>query len=347
MTESELGYNTMINLLVRMIIVLFNLAGNSLILAVVRRSQNFSRVTRHLIGHVAVADIGFGCTMTVHAFLTLSGAMNYPACLAITTIGNITGLSSCWGIFVVLLDNYLSVRLTGQAEAAGLSLPKARWCILSGWTLIGMLLMVFLLEAPKDITASSCSPGDQAHTHISMLSLAVFGLLLSCATIFLLLLTVYTVTTKMNTLFEEGTHMQNLLRQRNLKIRARIIRLFAIIAVGFIISWCPISIAVCVRVLCTDGCGITEDHLKLLSSFMAVNAMLNVMVYITKDKKFRQDAKRAMCRINQVAPQSNTVAVITAHAPTAANVSVNAISTRNAVAPKSAATVTTMPSAVT
>ena len=313
-SQSEQGY-TVVNMSVRMVVVAVNLVGNSLILAVVRKSQNFSFVTRHLIGHVAVADIMFGCSMVIHGFLILAGSMSYPACLGITTIAVISGLCSCWGIFLVFLDNYLSVQRLGPAAAdKGLTLQKARWCIVSGWMLSVLHSLVFLLDAPKDLTTTNCSLGGPAYTYSSLLSLGIVLLAISFATVFLMSVTLYTIKKRMDSLFQEGTHIQNVLRQRNLKMRSRIIRLFVIIAVGFIISWCPGGIAMCVAMLCSDRCGITYDNFKLLSSFMTLNAMMNVIVYAIKDKKFRMDAtKSIMCQgnaqHNAVAPQHNTVAL--------------------------------------
>ena len=34
--------------------------------------------------------------------------------------------------------------------------------------------------------------------------------------------------------------------------------------------------------------------MKLVSSFVLLNALMNIFVYIIKDKKFRQDAKKAI-----------------------------------------------------
>ena len=128
-------------------------------------------------------------------------------------------------------------------------------------------------------------------------------LTLSFATMFLMSVTLYTIKKRIGLLFKEGTHMQNVLRQRNLKMRSRIIHLFVIIAVGFIVSWCPGGIAMCVAMLCPDRCDITDDNFKLLSSFMALNAVMNVIVYVIKDKKFRMDATNSiMCQGYAVAP---------------------------------------------
>ena len=321
MTESnsEQGY-TVVNMTVRMMLIAVNLVGNSLILAVMQKSRNFSCVTRHLIGHVAVADIVFGCSMTVHASMILGEAMSNQACLGITTVGMISGLCSCWGVCLVFLDNYLSVRRQGPAEP-GFSFSKAQWCLVSGWVLTTIYIVVFfLLDTPKNITTANCSVGGPLFTDRSMFSFGIFVLLVSVITMSFMFITLYTIRKRSDALFQEGSRAQNVRRQQNLKMRSRVVRLFAIIAVGFIISWCPVSIAVCVAVLCTNRCGITEDHFKLLVSFMSLNSVMNIIVYVIKDKKFRQDAKRViLCQINQVAPQNNTVAMVTTRNTEAVN----------------------------
>ena len=82
MTESNpvAGY-FVINMTVRMLIITATLVGNSLILVVLRKSKNFSQVTRHLIGHVAVADILFGCSLTIYSSLIFGKATSCGVCL--------------------------------------------------------------------------------------------------------------------------------------------------------------------------------------------------------------------------------------------------------------------------
>ena len=233
------------------------------------------------------------------------------------TIIMISGLCSCWSICLVFLDNYLSVRRKGPAEP-GLSLIKARWCIVCGWVLAiiyGMMHMMYSFsDAPKLMT-THCRPG-LLLTNRSMLSHGIFALIVSGVTMFFMLLTLYTIKKRSDALFQEGSHAQNVRRQQNLKMRSRVVRLFSIIAVGFIISWCPGAIALCATALCTNRCDITMDHFRLLASFTVLNEVMNVIVYVIKDKKFRQDAKRAiMCRVNQVAPQNNIIAMVTIPPP--------------------------------
>ena len=235
MTESnsEPGY-TVVNMTIRIMTIAVNFVGNSIILAVVRKSQNFSRVTRHLIGHVAIADIVFGCSLMFHTSLVLGEAMSYGVCLGSTMVGIISSRCSCWSVCLVFLDNYLSVRKKGPAEP-GLSLPKARWCIICGWGLITIYsayMMNFLQDAPKNIT-THCIP-TLLFTERSLFFAGIVVLVLTAVTIFFMFLTLHTIKMRSDTLFREGTHAQNIQRQHNLKMRSRVVRLFVIIAVGFI-----------------------------------------------------------------------------------------------------------------
>ena len=347
MTEptSEPGY-TVVNMTVRVMIIVVSLVGNCLILAAVRKSQHFSRVTRHLIGHVAIADIVFVCSVMFNTYLILQESRSYQACLGSSMAGMVSGLCSCWSVCLIFLDNYLSVRRKGPAEP-GFSLPKARWCIVCGWlvTIIYIVYVVYYLpDAPKSIT-TICRPG-LLFTDKSLLSVGVLILVVTAVTMFFMLLTLYTIKKRSDTLFQEGSHVQNVQRQQNLKMRSRVVRLFTVIAIGFIISWCPISIALCIAALCTNRCGVTEDHFKLVLSFTLLNAVMNIIVYVIKDKKFRQDVKRAItCQANQVAPRNNIVAMVTTPAAAAANSATilnSTLTPTNAPIPHSASTATSV-----
>ena len=306
-------------------IVAINLVGNSLILTVVRKSKHFSRVTRHLIGHVAVADITFGCSLIIHASFSFGDAMSFRSCLGIATVGIISSLCSCC-VCLIFVDNYLSVRRQSPAQP-GLSLQKARLCVIGGWVFSATFTLVFyLLDAPKNMSTTECRFGSPAFTDTSLLATGIFVLIVSVVTMFFMFATLYTIKKKTNNLFQEGSYAQNVQRERNLKMRSRIVRLFVIIAVGFIISWCPVAIGLCVTVLCTNRCSITVDHLDILGSFMTLNAVMNIIVYIIKDNKFRSDLMTVIkcgclikCQVNQVAPQNNIVAMGTTPPAATAN----------------------------
>ena len=163
--------------------------------------------------------------------------MSYRACLGSITVNVISGTCSFWSICLVFLDNYLSVRRIGPADP-GLSLTKARWCIVCGWVLVTIYSVVgMFFQAPPENIATNCSTS--LLTDGSLLSLGVFILAVIVVTMFFMLMTLYTIKKRSDTLFQEGTHTQNVRRQQNLKMRSRVVRLFAIIAIGVIISWCP------------------------------------------------------------------------------------------------------------
>ena len=336
---------TVVAMIVRVMIIAVSLVGNTFILAVLRKSQNFSRVTRHLIGHVAIADVAYACSMTFHTSLILGESRSYLACLGSTMTAMISVLCGCWSVCLIFLDNYLSVRKKGPAQP-GFSLPKARWCIVCGWVLAiiyNVHIVYYLPDAPKR-TITICRPG-LFFTDKMLLPMAILTLVVSAVTMFFMLLTLYTIKKRSDTLFQEGSHTQNIQRQQNLKMRSRVVRLFGIIAVGLMISYCPVSIAVCVASLCTNRCGVTGDHLRLLISFTVLNPVMNVIVYVIKDKKFRQDAKRAiMCQVNQVAPQNNIVAMVTTPAVAVANAATiqNSTLPKTTTIPRSASTATSV-----
>ena len=159
-----------------------------------------------------------------------------------------SGLCSCWGVTLILLDNYLSVRKESPAQP-GLCLKKARWCVISGWVLTAAYCPVFfLLIAPSTVTDTTLN--SRAFTN-SSLAFAVFVLVVSVIATVLMILTFVTIKKKTDALFREGSHAQNVQRQRNLKIRSRVVRLFTIAAVGFIISWGPAAIASCPGFMCS------------------------------------------------------------------------------------------------
>ena len=55
----------MVEVVVSIAIFTLNIHGNSLILLVVKYSKYFNCVTRHLIAHVAIADIVYGCSVVL------------------------------------------------------------------------------------------------------------------------------------------------------------------------------------------------------------------------------------------------------------------------------------------
>ena len=252
----------------------------------------------------------FGCFVTIYSSLIFGEATSCRVCLAISLwIGMSSGLCSCWGVSLIFLDTYLSARRQSPAHP-GLCLQKARWCIISGWVLTAAYcLMFFLLKAPTIVTATTLKSPAFKNTSFPF---AVFMTVVLVVTVVLMILSFVKIKKQTDTLFQEGSHAQNVWRQRNLKRRSRIVCLFSIVTVGFIISWGPGAISIYVASLCTNSCGITEDHLKILVSFITLNPMINVIVYVIKDKKFRADVTRTiMCQVNQVAPQNNIVAMVT------------------------------------
>ena len=192
MTESnpEPGY-TVVNLTIRIVVIALTLVGNSLVLVTLRKSENFSQVTRHLIGHVAVADILFGVSTTIYSFLIYVGARSCGACLAISVWINLTsGLCSCWGVSLIFLDVYLSVRRQSPAQP-GLCLQKARWCIVSVWVLTVAYSLVFVvLKTPTTVTETTVKSDAFKNSSLAFAGFVVFVMVVTAVLMILTFVTI-------------------------------------------------------------------------------------------------------------------------------------------------------------
>jgi hypothetical protein len=297
----------MVTLVPRLMVSVFNLAGNLLILEVIRKSRNFSQVTRHLIAHLACADILYGTALFVHSsLLVVYGTMPYRACMGFVTAGMMSGLMSCWGIGLVFLENFLSVRHILKTIREGLSLRNARLCMLCGWLVVAVSNTVYLVEAPKDLKTSECAIADRSFTEHAIRFLWVLLVIFSSILMVLMAGTLRTVNKHMNMVFptpDDPDSIPTMLRQEHLKRRAKITRLFAIIAIGYVVSWGPLTIGLLLNTECPT-CGVTPAIVRRLVSCTMINACMNVIVYVIKDNGFRRDVIRKLrCERLQVQVQ--------------------------------------------
>ena len=152
---------------VSLVFIASGLAGNFLILLVIRTSRNFSRVTRHLIGHLAITDMIFAANLVTHHVFRLTKMTSYHACVGITCGVIVSGICSCLGICLVFLDKYIAVRALNTTKG-GLSLQKARICIVSCWIISILYSLIYLLNAPKETTTLRCVVGESGYTYVSI-----------------------------------------------------------------------------------------------------------------------------------------------------------------------------------
>ena len=112
MTDSQDSTALMVQVTISAVIFIMNILGNSLILLVVKYSKYFSHVTCHLVAHVAVADIIFGCCVVLRMFFE-TGLLRWTSdsCIIIgQSLVMATSACSGFGICLILVENYLSVR---------------------------------------------------------------------------------------------------------------------------------------------------------------------------------------------------------------------------------------------
>ena len=83
-----------------------------------------------------------------------------------------------------------------------------------------------------------------------------------------------------------------------MKRRSRLTSLFVIIAVGYLVSWGPLSMGLFVDIVYPAA--ISTKVLQVLVSFTLLNSCINVIVYAIKDKEFRKDViMRIPCKRRQ------------------------------------------------
>ena len=70
-----------------------------------------------------------------------------------------------------------------------------------------------------------------------------------------------------------------------MKKKAKLVTLFIIIALGFIMSWAPRIVATVLNMICS-GC-VPLGILRIISSFVQLNSCVNFILYAIKDKNFK------------------------------------------------------------
>ena len=290
-----------VQMVISLTIFVINIFGNSLILLVVKYSKYFSNVSRHLVAHVAAADIWYGCSVVVRTLFN-SGQLEWTtdSCAITTTL--VFGCSACsgCGICLILVENYLSVRHLASPGGIHMTLCKARICIVSFWTIVIVVIIVpaYVIPQPDLHLHNSCT----ARPSFFFTQLIVILFIL---TTMLLLMThmMLIVRRNLRNLFGGDASATDLFKQRSMKKNAKLATLFTVIAAGFIVSWAPVIIGIALKILCPPC--ISSSTLLILASFVQLNSCINCGVYIMKDKSFKRVCLQVLkCEPNQVAPSS-------------------------------------------
>ena len=287
-------------MVIRVVIFTVNILGNSLILLVVRYSKYFRHVTRHLVVHVAVTDILFGCIIVLHTVFN-TGFLKWTSyiCIIVQSLEMVTSAAIGFGICLILVENYLSVRHLDSQGGTHMSLGKVQISIVSFWILmfIIQLLPVFTINHSDN----SCTVPEPsvliAETSVIILILITM--------LFLMIQMMLIVRKSLKNLFQGESSAADLHKQRSMKKKAKLATLFIIIALGFILSWAPIIVTAALDMIC-HAC-VPLAAAQITSSFVQLNSCVNFIVYAMKDKNFKSVCVQILkCKVNEVAPLSST-----------------------------------------
>ena len=305
MTDSQDSTALMVEVVISTVILIMNIFGNSLILLVIKHSKYFKHVTCHLVAHVAVADIIFGCSVVLKMIITL-GLLDstLDICFPILILQQVTSACSGFGICLILVENYLSVRHLSSSGGTNMTLCKAQMSIVSFWVMyvILQLVPVYVMSQPEvPVSSSSCKVAGMAMLITEMITI----ILILTTMVFLMISITLIVRKSLKNLFQGESTAADLLKQRSMKKKAKLATLFTIIAAGFIISWAPLIVSMAVAVIC-PVC-VPSGTVDLLGSFVQLNSCVNFMVYAIKDKSFKNVCMGLLkCKRNEVAPLSST-----------------------------------------
>ena len=292
-----------ISMVMRAAFVAFNIFGNSLILTAVTQSKVFNRLTRHLIGHLAFADLVFGITMAIHAILFYGQLMTYEACIIVTLFLLSSSACSDLGICLVLAENYISVRQINSQTGMKMTLRMAWGFIISFWIIILSLSITYIVTLPEFDHEENCNNSGPYFTKIFNTIQVVMTSLILFTMLFLITQMMLIVKKTLTHLFQEETSAANLMKQRSMQKKSRLARLFTAITFGFVVSWGPITVALAAVLIC-PGC---ISAVPIASALVPLNACVNVVVYVIKDKQFREVCKKLLrAKCHQVADVSTT-----------------------------------------
>ena len=297
-----------INLALRGAVVVFNIFGNSLILVAVTRSKVFNRLTRHLISHVALADLVFGVAVGMHSILLYGGLMTYEACIIVCLFLLSSGACSGLGICLVLVENYMSVRQINSQTGMKITLPMAWGFTISFWIIMLSLGITYFASLPEfDYDDRLCDISSPYFTKKFLIIQVVMTNLILFIMLFLMFQMMLIVKKNLRNLFQEESSAANLMKQRSMQKKSRLARLFMMIIFGFVVNWGPNDVALTTVLIC-PGC-ISADLLRASSLTLPINACVNVVVYAIKDKQFREVCKKLLrAKFHQVADVDSTTA---------------------------------------
>ena len=262
-------------------------------------------MTCHLVAHVTVADMIYGCCVVLR-MLFETGLIEWTSdsCIIIgTSLLMATSACSGFGICLILVKNYFSVRHLNSNRGTSMTLCKAQISIVSFWIVMFtlQLLPVYVINQQEmQITNRSC----QARP--SMLITQIIMIISILTTMLFLMIRITLIVHKsLKNLFQGERSAADLHKQRSMKKRAKLATLFTIIALGLIMSWAPVIVSVVVTIIC-PLC-VPSGTAEVMASLIQLNSCVNFIVNAIKDKSFKNVCMQLLKRKpNEVAPLSFT-----------------------------------------
>ena len=235
-----------------------------------------------------------------------TGLLKWTPHICILSVSSVMATSACsgFGICLILVENYLSVRHLSLQGGPHMSLRKAQISIVSFWVMIFTLQLVpiYIINQPQvQVSNNACKI-----TGPSVIIIQMIMIILTLTTMFSLMIHIMLIVSKsLKNLFQGESSAADLHKQRSMKKKTKLATLFTIIAPGFILSSVPLIVSVAVTIKCPHCVPLgTAD---VMSSFVQLNSCVNFMVYVIKDKSFKNVCMQLLkCKPNEVTPLCST-----------------------------------------
>ena len=288
--------SAIVQVVFRTLIFLLVIFGNVLILLAVRFSKVFTSVTRHLIGHIAIADLMFGVTATATPVVFLGGWMTFEACISLLTLNSSMG--SGFGICLVLFDNYLSVRGLSSQSGLTMTVHKAWIAIAVFWIVMTLLLFSYVFIAPRPTSSVvGCEIQEEFFTQTYYIVQVVLITLILVVMVVLMGMMMLIVNRSLKNLFQGEGSSVNQLKQRSMQKKAKLSRLFAIITLGYVVSWGPLTVGLAIEIFLPGY--LSAATFRNFTILLPVNPLDQCGAF--KDKNFRKVCARLLrCKLGQV-----------------------------------------------
>ena len=293
----------LIPLLVPLVIVPFALSGNSTILYAIRKFKSLHKVTYHLLGNLAVADILLALTITVLCSFNLANKLDKYSCIIASFFVLVSSGASISGTVIVCLHTYFAVRFPDQFRS-GFTRKVAAALVIGAWSFWSIFLLIGALTGDEDFQSfqESCYPAAGYFRHEFITAVCILFQLHLLILVFFQVSTVYLINRNEASLRAQASqgNPNTTVSLNKLKKTSSIVGIVTVILIFTLIAWVPVTTSALLYMYC-ESCDISPKQVGMMNCFIMPNMISNVIIYFVKSREFKKLLPK-VCKRHQVNP---------------------------------------------